>query len=217
MEIKSLVDPEGGLIDRRIFSDRAIYELERERLFPRCWLYLGHESEIPRPGDFVAAYMGEEPIILWRGAGGRVGAYLNMCRHRGNRVCRADRGNAKVFTCSYHGWTYSSDGKLAIVPRAEAFHDLDRGQWGLIPVDRKSTRLNSSHLGISYAVFCLKKKKSMIKQFEFYPFQQIPSNTCRSFECFGKFFALDRYSIMIAFTFVRSLRRVPLLRPNTSR
>ncbi len=148
MEIKSLVDPEGGLIDRRIFSDRAIYELERERLFPRCWLYLGHESEIPRPGDFVAAYMGEEPIILWRGAGGRVGAYLNMCRHRGNRVCRADRGNAKVFTCSYHGWTYSSDGKLAIVPRAEAFHDLDRGQWGLIPVAQID-----SYKGLVFATF----------------------------------------------------------------
>ena len=49
MEIKSLIDPEGGLVDRRIFADREIYELERERLFARCWLYLGHECEIPNP------------------------------------------------------------------------------------------------------------------------------------------------------------------------
>ncbi len=126
MEIKSLVDPEGGLINRRIFADREIYELERERLFARCWLYLGHESEVPNPGDFVTAYMGEEPVILWRDSSGRIRAFLNLCRHRGNRVCRADRGNAKLFTCSYHGWTYSSDGKLAVVPMAEAFQGLYR-------------------------------------------------------------------------------------------
>ena len=62
MNIKSLVDPEGGIIDRRIFADRELYELERERVFARCWLYLGHEREIPRPGDFVTRYMGEEGV-----------------------------------------------------------------------------------------------------------------------------------------------------------
>ena len=96
MDIKSLIDPEGGLIDRRIFADREIYELERERLFARCWLYLGHECEIPNPGDFVTRYMGEEPVILSRDMNGRLRGMLNMCRHRGNRVCRADRGNTKL-------------------------------------------------------------------------------------------------------------------------
>ena len=58
MDIRSFIDPEGGLIDRRIFADREIYELERERLFARCWLYLGHESEVPNPGDFVSRLHG---------------------------------------------------------------------------------------------------------------------------------------------------------------
>ena len=75
MEIKSLIDPEGGLIDRRIFADREIYELERERLFARCWLYLGHECEIPNPGDFVTRYMGEEPVILCRDLNGKLRAH----------------------------------------------------------------------------------------------------------------------------------------------
>ncbi|HWP57356.1 MAG TPA: SRPBCC family protein [Candidatus Acidoferrales bacterium] len=148
MDVKSLVDPEGGLVDRRIFADREIYELERERLFARCWLYLGHESEVPNPGDFVTAYMGEEPVILWRDLDGRLGAFLNMCRHRGNRVCRADRGNAKLLTCSYHGWIYNSEGKLVVVPMAEAFPDLDRQKWGLIPVAQLE-----SYKGLIFATF----------------------------------------------------------------
>ena len=64
MEIKSLIDPEGGLVNRRIFADPEIYELERERLFARCWLYLGHECEVPNPGDFVTAYMGKSRSSL---------------------------------------------------------------------------------------------------------------------------------------------------------
>ena len=148
VDIKSLIDPEGGLIDRRIFADREIYQVERERIFARCWLYLGHECEIPNPGDFVTAYMGEEPVILWRDSNRQMHAYLNVCRHRGNRVCRADRGNAKVFTCSYHGWTYSSDGKLAIVPMPDAFPGLDREQWGLVPVAQLS-----SYKGLIFATF----------------------------------------------------------------
>ena len=148
MDIKSLIDPEGGLIDRRIFADREIYELERERLFARCWLYLGHECEVPNPGDFVMRYMGEEPVILCRDLAGRLRAHLNLCRHRGNRVCRADRGNTKLFTCSYHGWSYGTDGQLALVPMIDAFKGLDREKWGLIPVAQID-----SYKGLIFATF----------------------------------------------------------------
>jgi 3-phenylpropionate/trans-cinnamate dioxygenase subunit alpha len=148
MDIKSLIDPEGGLIDRRIFADHEIYELERERVFARCWLYLGHECEIPNPGDFVTRYMGEEPVILCRDSNGQLRAYLNLCRHRGNRVCRADRGNTKLFTCSYHGWTYANDGKLALVPMVDSFGGLEREKWGLIPVAQID-----SYKGLVFATF----------------------------------------------------------------
>jgi phenylpropionate dioxygenase-like ring-hydroxylating dioxygenase large terminal subunit len=148
MNIKSLVDPEGGLIDRRIFADPGLYQMERERIFARCWLYLAHESEIPNPGDFVTAYMGEEPVILWRDQKGEARAFLNLCRHRGNRVCRADRGNTKIFTCSYHGWSYTSDGKLALIPMADAFRELEREKWGLVPVAQLG-----SYRGLLFATF----------------------------------------------------------------
>ena len=148
MDIKSLIDPEGGLIDRRIFADHEVYQLERERVFARCWLYLGHDCEIPNPGDFVTRYMGEEPVILCRDATGEVRAHLNLCRHRGNRVCRADRGNTKLFTCSYHGWSYGTDGKLALVPMIESFGGLERQKWGLIPVAQID-----SYRGLIFATF----------------------------------------------------------------
>jgi len=131
MEIKTLIDPEGGLVDRRIFADREIYELERERVFARCWLYLGHECEIPRPGDFVTRYMGEEPVILCRDLHGGLRAHLNLCRHRGNRVCRADRGNTKLFTCSYHGWSYTSDGKLCRGAHGRFVQRVRAGKMGI--------------------------------------------------------------------------------------
>jgi len=125
-----------GLVSRAIFSDENIYRRELERIFARCWLFLCHASQIERPGDFFTTYMGEDAVLVTRGADGHVRAFLNSCRHRGNRLCRADDGNASSFTCAYHGWTYRNDGALIGVPFwKEAYHgDLRREQWGLVPV-----------------------------------------------------------------------------------
>ena len=149
-DVRGLVDADNGTINPRIFSDRDIYEQELEQIFARCWLFLCHDSQIPEPGDFFTTYMGEDPVLVARDSGGKVGAFLNVCRHRGNRLCRADSGNAAAFICAYHGWAYGNDGRLQAVPNLkDAYYDeLDPGQWGLIPVAQLD-----SYKGLIFATF----------------------------------------------------------------
>jgi phenylpropionate dioxygenase-like ring-hydroxylating dioxygenase large terminal subunit len=130
----ALVNLDAGHISREIFTSQSVYEQELERVFSRMWLFVGHESQIAAPGDFVLGRMGEESVILNRDRHGVVHVFLNNCRHRGMRVCRYDRGNAKRFSCPYHAWVFADDGRLVGVPKMEsAYHnELEREQWGLI-------------------------------------------------------------------------------------
>jgi phenylpropionate dioxygenase-like ring-hydroxylating dioxygenase large terminal subunit len=150
IDINALVDADRGLIGRSIYIDPQIYEQECRKVFTRCWMYLCHESQIPRPGDFCTAYIAEDPLIVWRDSAGIVRAFLNVCRHRGNRLCRADSGNATSLTCAYHGWTYGNDGKLKGVPRQEAAYrgELDRERWPLSAVAQIE-----SYKGLVFATF----------------------------------------------------------------
>jgi nitrite reductase/ring-hydroxylating ferredoxin subunit len=127
-----------GLLPGRIFSDSAIFELEVERLFARAWLFVGHESELPNPGDYVLRKLVRDSVIFVRGRDGEIRVLLNACRHRGMMVCRTERGNAASFRCPYHGWVYSNMGDLLGVPALkEGYGDrLDRAEWGLIPVPK---------------------------------------------------------------------------------
>src|SRR5260370_40286033 len=131
-----LVDMKAGQVSREIFVNEEIYREELERLFARVWLFVGHESQIPDPGDYFVSGMGEESVILCRDRAGRVHVFLNSCRHRGMKVCRYDEGNTPVFTAPYHGWSYGTDGTLVVIPYVHhAYHQkLDRSQEELVEV-----------------------------------------------------------------------------------
>jgi len=136
MELGNLIDVGKGTQSKRIFWDEELYRLELERVFARSWLFLAHESAIPKPGDFFTTYMGEDAVIVARTQSGEIKAFVNSCTHRGNQVCNAESGNTRSFTCSYHGWSYGLDGSLQGVPlEREAYHDqLDKSQLGMRPV-----------------------------------------------------------------------------------
>jgi phenylpropionate dioxygenase-like ring-hydroxylating dioxygenase large terminal subunit len=124
-----------GLIPARIYNDRDIFLLERDRIFGRAWIFVAHTSEIPSAGDYVVRRVVDDSFIVVRDEGDQIRAHFNMCRHRGMQVCRAEAGNASHFRCPYHGWSYRNDGSLVGLP----FHqDAYGGEAGL---PRASQRL----------------------------------------------------------------------------
>jgi len=113
-EIIRLVEsqPERHSLAREFYSDPDIYERDIERIFLRSWLYAGHQSEIPDPGDWFLYDLAGESVIIARGLDGEIRAMLNVCRHRGSRICLEQSGCSKRLICRYHGWTYELDGNL---------------------------------------------------------------------------------------------------------
>lgn len=136
--IRKLVDVETGTLDPRVYCDESLYQIELEQVFGRSWLFLAHRSQIPKAGDYFTTYMGEDPVIVSRQKDGSVVAFLNQCRHRGMRLARLDHGNAKFFTCSYHGWSYDSAGRLVNVPMEKNAYcsKLNKADWGAVRVPR---------------------------------------------------------------------------------
>jgi phenylpropionate dioxygenase-like ring-hydroxylating dioxygenase large terminal subunit len=132
-ELGSLVGWERGRISPGIYFDEEVYRREHARIFEGGWVPVGHEDMVRNPGDYVTNYMGEVPVILVRDRAGTVRVLVNKCRHRGNQVCLFDRGNVRGWTCSYHGWSYGTDGRLISVPGEEEFYHgaLEKDQWGL--------------------------------------------------------------------------------------
>lgn len=112
----SPVNLERREVSRTVLHDPVIYRLELERLWAKAWIIVGHESEIPSPGDFVTRRIGEDPVIVTRIPNGEIRVMLNVCSHRGMQVCRAETGHASAFRCIYHGWTYGPDGQFRGAP-----------------------------------------------------------------------------------------------------
>jgi benzoate/toluate 1,2-dioxygenase alpha subunit len=99
-------------VARDIFTDAEIFELEMKHIFEGNWIYLAHESQVPNPNDFFTTWMGRQPVVIARDKKGELNAFINACSHRGAMLCRFKRGNRATYTCPFHGWTFSNDGRL---------------------------------------------------------------------------------------------------------
>lgn len=142
--------PEQGRVSRGIFTDRNIFEDELERIFSGAWFFVAHESEVPKAGDMLSRPIGADRGLLTRDDRGVLHAFLNSCRHRGMRLCRTDRANARFLRCPYHGWTYATDGTLVLVPTEGHYEpgELVKESLGLI-----SAAQVASYRGLVFATW----------------------------------------------------------------
>jgi phenylpropionate dioxygenase-like ring-hydroxylating dioxygenase large terminal subunit len=110
------------VIDRRVYTDPEIYAAEQEKLFSQTWQWVAHESELPDYGDYITVTIAGRPIVISRGAEGRITAFFNTCTHRGALLAAHPRGNsAGSFVCFYHGWCFDTEGKLTAAPIPAAY------------------------------------------------------------------------------------------------
>ena len=128
---------DGGHVDRRIYRDPKILELERELIFRRTWQYACTTREVGTPGDYHALTVAGEPVLVVRGNDGALRAFYNACSHRAAVLTGGRDGNCgRVLKCMYHGWAFSLHGELMAVPYAEEGYGpgFDRSAHGLVPV-----------------------------------------------------------------------------------
>jgi phenylpropionate dioxygenase-like ring-hydroxylating dioxygenase large terminal subunit len=119
-DLVALVEPDR--VHRRVYSDPAIFELEMASIFHKVWIYVGHESQVPRPGDYYTMQIGRQPMVMVRHQDGTIHVLYNRCPHRGAMICGAQRGNVgRGFGCSYHGWQFHTDGSLDTFPLPKGY------------------------------------------------------------------------------------------------
>jgi glycine betaine catabolism A len=131
-----------GLVSYADSMSPEFFELEREAIFKRAWLQVGRIERLPRSGSYFTREIAaaRTSVIVVRDGGGQVRAFHNICRHRGNKLAWNDfprqetSGTARQFTCKYHGWRYGLDGACIFVQQQDQFFDLDKAEYGLVPV-----------------------------------------------------------------------------------
>ena len=140
---------EAVTIDRSYYRDPDKLAQELRKVFGRNWIFIGHESEIPEPGDYVTRTMGVNPVIMSRTEDGAIHVMLNSCTHRGTQVCKLPFGNTTTFRCGYHGWVFGSEGDLKGVPGRRALYgpEFDPKRLGL-----HQARVESFH-GLVFATW----------------------------------------------------------------
>jgi Rieske 2Fe-2S family protein len=127
--------PFASTLPGRYYYDPAIFEQEQAHIFSKMWVYVGRADTIPNPGDYQVVTAGRESIIVVRNKDGILQAFLNVCRHRGARLCNQASGQLKgAIQCRYHAWTYGLDGQLIGAPNVLREIEFDRTAFGLLPV-----------------------------------------------------------------------------------
>ncbi|HEY6175006.1 MAG TPA: Rieske 2Fe-2S domain-containing protein [Kofleriaceae bacterium] len=115
MNVSQLVEPDR--VHRTVYTDQQIFERELTQIFERIWVYCGHQSQVPQPGDYYAFQIGRQPMFMVRGKDGQIRVLHNRCPHRGVQLCGNQKGNVgSALVCSYHAWSFHLDGRFRSTP-----------------------------------------------------------------------------------------------------
>ena len=142
MSVRELIEahPEAAKfrVDRRIYTDPKIFDQELRQIFACSWVYLCHESQISRHGDYYTTYIGAQPVFVIRQRDGGIGGFINACSHRGAVLTPRRRGRARTLVCRFHGWCFNAEGEcVRIKEEAEGWPEgIDKGEYGLTPVSK---------------------------------------------------------------------------------
>ncbi|APX70411.1 MULTISPECIES: aromatic ring-hydroxylating dioxygenase subunit alpha [unclassified Brucella] len=131
LELLTGRDPNFSL-EQKFYTDPDYYKLDLENIFYKDWLFVGHDCELPKTGSYMTVQIGAYPVIVVRDAQGGIRAFHNSCRHRGSRICSAEKGTAAKLVCPYHQWTYELDGRLLFARQVGP--DFKPADYGLKPV-----------------------------------------------------------------------------------
>jgi len=139
-------------VRREVYTDPGIFELEMQRIHEKVWIYCGHESQVPKAGDYYTVQIGRQPMLMVRGSDGGISVLYNRCPHRGNMMCGDRSGNAgEFFRCSYHAWTFKHDGRLRSIPMGDAAYAGTRYAKGNPDCDMKRAARVENYRGFVFA------------------------------------------------------------------
>ena len=97
---------------REMFTNQELFDLEMKHIFEGNWIYLAHESQLPKVNDYYTTKIGRQPVFITRNKDGQLNCFINACAHRGATLARFKHGNKATYTCPFHGWTFNNSGKL---------------------------------------------------------------------------------------------------------
>ena len=151
--VESLIDDrtDDGIfrVHRSALTSPEIFAWEKAAVFDKCWLYIGHESEVPEPGSFIRRTVNGRPMFMTRAADGEVRAFFNSCTHRGAMICREDAGKTKRLQCFYHAWNFDLEGNLVHVPQDQAYS----GAWNKEDLALRRPARFDTYRGLCFVAF----------------------------------------------------------------
>src|SRR5436190_1032772 len=122
-------------LPQKYFVSPEVFAKEQTEIFSKEWLFVGHQSQISKPGDYFVAEMAGDSLIIVRDKAGEIHGFFNVCRHRGTRLCEARNGQLSAIQCPYHAWTYGLDGRLIGAPHMDQVLGFDKADYSLHPVN----------------------------------------------------------------------------------